>query len=328
MIITFGQARKIVAQFAGKSGKCAESEDARLFTLDVIQRLLFTGANGADRKWSFHLCNGVFTAPNDLEIPLKVKIDGYPDHVWSRWYEFSDALAADCQSREFKSGFIEEPNQYFTVYDLPATGARIVALPIAEEDADVRITIQGFTAAGQDIYTECDGQTIHGIQLAIQRNPPKRSSIDMARISGIEKSITKDYVRLYWQKLNDAGTKIIAQGFLTEIAPSETHPSLRRFKVPGARCDCPVKVTVLGKVKMMDYRHDNDIIPITNLGSLRQMAQYMQAQMNLPMDANGVRILKADMKESVDDENEYNRTGDDPINFTFETSPGANGNLQ
>ena len=76
MIITFGEAKKELAKYAGKAGKCRDDDSVGLFVKEVIQQLLFRGANGNLRKWEFTTQSGMFTAPPDLELPLKIKIDG------------------------------------------------------------------------------------------------------------------------------------------------------------------------------------------------------------------------------------------------------------
>ena len=324
MIITLGQARNAIAEYAGKSGKCADSEDVRLFVLEVMQRLLHRGAHGNLRKWVFCLSNACFSAPLDMEVPLKVKIDGYPDTVWSKWYEFYDVHNADLSCDEFKTGLSEEVNDYYTIYDLPAAGARIAVVPLETEADDAYITIQGIDGNGRDVFTTCNGCRIHGERLLISRETPVFSRTRFTKITGVEKSITCNYVRLYWQEI--AAGQIAGRGLLAEYKPTDVHPSYRRFHVPNAKWDCAVKVTVLGRVKVIEYRHDNDILPITNFAALRKMAQLMQAEQNEKI--NLANYHERGIDKTIEDENEYNRSGQDPFDFVFATSPGAIENLQ
>lgn len=324
MIITLGQARSAIAEYAGKSGKCADTEDVRLFVLEVIQRLLHRGAHGNLRKWVFCLSNGCFSAPPDLEVPIKVKIDGYPEMVWSKWYEFYDVHSGDLTCEEFKSGISEEVNDYYTIYDIPVAGARIAAVPLESESENAYIIIQGLDSNGKDVFTTCNGCRIHGERLKISREEPVFSRTSFSKITGIEKSITCNYVRLYWQEI--AAGQIAGRGLLAEYKPTDTHPSYRRFHVPNARYDCPVKVTVLGRVKNVDYRHNNDVLPVTSLAALRKMGQLMQAEQNEKIDVAAYH--DRGMDRTIEDENEYHRTGQDPFDFVWATSPGSIENLQ
>ena len=324
MIITLCHARNTIAEYAGKAGKCADSEDARLFVLEAVQRLLHRGAHGNLRKWVFCLSNGCFTAPADMEVPIKVKIDGYPERVWSKWYEFYDVHNADFSSTDFKSGLIEEVNVYFTAYDIPVSGARVAAIPLESEAASAYIVVQGEDVLGRDVYTMCDGCRIHGEKLLISREEPVFSRTAFSKITGIEKTPTCNYVRLYWQEV--VANQVAGRGFLAEYKPAETHPSFRRFRVPAAASNCSVKVTVLGRVRDIDYRHNNDVLPITSLAGLRKMAQLMQAEQNEKIDVAAYHEQSID--KAIENENEYHKTGDDPFDFIFETSPGAIENLQ
>jgi len=324
VIITLGQARKVVAEYTGKKGKCATSEDVRLFVTEIVQRLLHKGANGNLRKWCFCLCNGCFTAPLDMEIPLRVKIDGYPNQVWSKWYEFYDLHAADACDKNFKSGISEEVNTYPTVYDLPIGGARVAPIPLQEENEDAYIIIQGTDVNGREVFTTEGRQHIHGEKLRISRSNPVFSKTVFTKISAVEKSKTCNHVRLYWQ--THEGDRILNRGMLSEYRPTDLNPSYRRFKVAGARCDCCVKVEVIGRIRVLDFYHENDVLPVTSIGALRSMAMMIQSERTNSM--NEANFHNAKVGQILEDENEYQKTGQDPLDFVFFKSPGANENLQ
>jgi hypothetical protein len=324
MIITLGQAKEFLAEYAGKKGKCAPSETTRLFVMEVVQQLLHRGANGNLRKWCFHLCDGCFTAPSDMEVPLRVKIDGYPNQVWSKWYEFYDVHSVECESKSFKPGLYEEPNTFFTIYDLPTTGARIAPIPLEEEGEDAYIIIQGEDVNGRDVFTYSNGVHIHGEKLPISREKPVFSRTVFSKITGIEKSRTCNHVRLYWQ--THEGDRVLSRGLLSEYRPNDLNPSYKRFRVPEARCDCCVKVEVIGRVKLLDSYHDNDVLPITNIGAMRSMAMTIQSERtNNIQEAN---FHNSRVGQAIEDENQYHKTGQDPFDFILFNSPGGNENLQ
>lgn len=322
MIITLGQARSQLSQFAGKAGKCPDSEAVRLLVMEVVQLLLHRGAHGTLRKWEFCLCNGCLTAPPDLEVPIKVKIDGLPEKVWSYWYEFFDVHNADLNDKSFQGGLIEEVNTYYTIYDLPTCGARIAAVPLADEPTESTITIQGEDEHGRDVFTTIEGQSIHGERIKINRQNPVFTKTTFKKITSIEKTLTKNPVRLYWQIYDKENQKNVARGLLGEYRSTDTHPRFRRFRVPQARTDCCVKVTVLGRVRMLDSYHDNDILPVTSITALRKMAQSIQADGNDKLDVANAHSVMAE--KILEDENQYYRTGQEPFDFAWEGSPGSN----
>lgn len=115
-------ARKTLAPYASKGGKCWDSEDTRLFVMEVIQRLLYKGAGTSLRKWCFCAVGGCITLPEDLDTILKFKVNGRIDSVWSKWYEFSDINSEEDCGHGWSSGVSQETNEFFTVYDLPKGG--------------------------------------------------------------------------------------------------------------------------------------------------------------------------------------------------------------
>lgn len=324
MIITLGQARIAVSRYAGKSGKCPESEDVRLFVHEIVQRLLHRGAHGNMRKWCFHAYNGCFTAPNDMEVPLKFKIDGYPEAVWSKWYEFFDVFSSDLCDLSYQPGLYEEVNPYFTAYDIPYPSAYVAVVPLDTEQSKY-ITIQGVDINGKEIFTTFNGRQIHGERLLISRENPTFTTRSFAKITGIEKDRTCNYVRLYWQTYNLDAKQVTGRGLLAEYRPTDTHPSYRRFRVPGIQNSC-AKITILGRVKdMTDFYHDNDILPITSLGALTKMAQLIQAEGNDNIQV--ATFHENTIDNIIENENQYYETGYEPFDFFFPMSPGANENL-
>ena len=321
MVITLEKARKAIARYAGKNGKCADSDDVREFVKEVVQRMLHKGANGSLRKWCFHTCNGCFTAPTDMATPLKVRIDDKPACVWSRWYEFNSCNESEC-GQDFCTGLLEQPDRYSTIYDLPACGAYISAVPFCSEDEDAHIIIQGIDMHDREVFVEHMGQEVHGEHLTICKEKPTRSRTKFKKITAVQKSKTRHYVRLYWYDPENQN-----QGLLAEYRPTETNPCYRRFRVPGVDRNCCTKVTVLGRAKLLDCYHDNDVLPITSISALKTVARQIQGEDN-DADINQIRYNKELAEELIEDENQYERTGDDPFDFYCPLSAGSLCNMQ
>lgn len=337
MVITLGQARNLIADYSGKAGKCPDSDAVREFVKEVVQRLLHRGAHGNLRKWCFHTCRGCFTAPPDMEVALKVKIDGYPSSVWSKWYEFqscnqfdvsssrgannSGGVSAGHSNSGFCTGLQEMVDRYPTVYDMPECGGRVSAIPFCEEDEDAHIIVQGLDMHGRDVFTEHHGERIHGERLTINKRKKTYSKTKFSKITAVQKTQTNHYVRLYW--FNPENKE---QGLLSEYRPTDTDPCFRRFRVPGVDPHCCTKITVLGRVKLLDCYHDNDVLPVTSIPALKKMAQLIQSEEN-DQDVGMQRHKKDLSDELIEDENQYQRTGDESFEFECEVSPGNLCNL-
>lgn len=325
-MITFGEAKTFLAKYAGKAGSCRDDAIVDLFVKSVVQELLNRGANGNVRKWVFYTQNGMVTLPPDLQIPTHIRIDGpygsggAPGQVYDKFYEFyEDATLTNCNPWE--AGAVEEVNNYFTQYDMPLCGARILAIPRCQEDADAKLVILGLDKSKKEVWMpKQSGGKDKGEELSICKDEPKYTVQDFVQITGIEKPVTKDYVRLYWY-VPDTGKK----GLLAELRPNETRPVFRRARILGVDCNTCSKVTVLGRVRFYDNYVDSDIIPITSLRALKLMAQTLQAEDNDNIQVASYKGARVD--NVIDSENKYNRTPQATVNFEPTTSPGSIKNL-
>lgn len=317
MIITFQEAKLAIAQYAGKAGRCPEEAEVDLFVKEVIEELLRRGASGSTRKWVFKAENGRFTAPPDLELPISIHVGAEVGFSFDKWYEFYDHnTLADCTPCE--QGIVEEPNEYFTVYDIPKGGARILAVPRCNESEDAHFVIQGQDENRDEIFMPDRGDRFKGEKLRINKDNPRFTQKTFTRITGITKTKTNHYVRLFWYRPEDGKS-----GFLGEYRPNETKPSLRRFRIVGfdRNCDRCFLVTILGRVRLLEDIHPNDVIPITNMRALKLTAQQIQSEDN--SDIQTAQYRNQRVAQTIEEENQYKRTPSAPINFSDATSPGS-----
>lgn len=324
MIINFGDAKKVLARYAGKAGSCRDDSPVDLFVKSVIQELLNRGANGNVRKWQFYTQNGTITLPQDLLLPIKVRVDGecggQPGNVYDKFYEFyEEASLAD--GVPWEKGAVEEPNTFFTQYDLPPQGARVLAVPRCKEDCNAHFMIYGTDVEFKDVWMpKASGGKGKGEYLSIIYEHSKFTAATFTSFTSIEKTVTKDYVRLCWY-IPDTDQK----GLLADFRPNETRPSFRRAKILGIDCDKVSKVTVLGRVRFYDNYADSDIIPITSLRALKLMAQTLQAEDNDNIQVASYKGQR--VTDVIDNENKYNRAPQASVNFEPETSPGSIKNI-
>lgn len=330
MDITLKIARLAVAKFVDKSGLDPDDDRVRVRVLELVERMLQMGASGNLRKWCFHVCCSCFTAPPELEVPLKATIEGYPERVWSKWYEFFDASKheiGNLSQHPFSiparvAGIHEEPDEYYTIYEIPKTGARIAAVAFdAADDGEASLIVQGEDIDGNQIYTTHKGQHQHGEFLTAKRERPTYSTKVFTKITGIQKTRSANYIRLYW--FNPTTNEM---GILGQYRPDETLPSYRRFRVVGLGCDKCAKVSIIGRLRILDHYHDNDILPVTNLTALRELAMSEQDSENGKIQDSAFRWKKAG--SIIENENEYRKTGQESgWDIGWETSPANMENL-
>lgn len=111
-MIKYGTAKEILSKYLGIGGRCPTAEGVDLFVKQVLQYLIYNGVYGNERKFIFHAERGCFTLPRELEVPLKIRIDGAIGSVWNRWFEYhsgNDFIDSECLAND---SILEEPNQY------------------------------------------------------------------------------------------------------------------------------------------------------------------------------------------------------------------------
>lgn len=272
-MIKYKTAKSVLAQYAASGGLCDTAPPVDLFVRKVLEYLLISGAYGNERKFCFHACDGCFTLPRELEVPLKIKIDGRVGSVWNRWFEYHSGndIEDPCLSAD---AFYEEPNYYPTVYDPQPCGQYIAILAHCNESTDSYVVVKGEDATGRPIVTVHNGEQIIGERLTPIKDKTVRTTAKFAKVTEISKSKTNGYITLY--ALYD---DCLLRSFLADYAPYEESPAYRRVQI---RSKCPpiCKITVLGRIRLKEYYADDDIIPFDNLLALQVAGQTINNMTN------------------------------------------------
>lgn len=317
MRITFGEARKILAQYAGRGGKCPDTDEVARFVLQVLDYLLITDTSGNERKFCFQAQHGCFTAPPELETPVKVRIDGKVGTVWNRWYEWYGTHELD-KCIPAASALLEDPNYYPTVYDIPSCGAYVVAVATCAEAEDAHIIIQGQDTSGRDVHTVHKGEPISGEYLSLAKHSPKRTHVRFGKITGIIKSKTNGYVQLFGLQ-NTAATEL--KNFLGDYSPLEEKPSYRRFRLTSPDCGSCVQVSLIGRIRLKSAYADSDYIPFESQYILSLAGQSVNKQYNDQVDVAKAKDLM--MQDLIERENSYKKPqAGTPVEVFVPTSPG------
>lgn len=281
MTLTFGQAKQILAQYQGKGGKLPTAEHLDQFVIKVLQYLLITGSPDAERVFEINAVNGVFTAPYELETPLKAKINGRVGNMLSKWFEFrsvGDFHQGDCYDR---NTIIEQANTYYTAYDVPSCGSYVGILGTATESPDAHIIIQGDDCTGRPVFTNHKGAEIAGEYLSIKKGEVHWSNVRFGKITGVVKTKTVGYTPLYWS--TDLTSSI--RGMLADYSPVEEIPSYRRYRLSTNSCPIHARLHILGRTRIKLHYADNDRIPFDNLYTIEVAGQQVNSQYNKELDA-------------------------------------------
>ncbi len=273
-MITYGTAKKLIAKYAGTAGKCPDDESVDIFVKLVLQYLLLNGTHGNERKFHFYAERGVVTLPVELEVPLKIKIEGAVGSVWNRWFEYhsGNLLDEECLPSD---AILEDPNRYPTVYDISAPVAFPAVLAACIESPDSYVIVKGLGVDGKDVYTTIDGERVPGVRLRLTKDKIHKSPIAFTKITEVYKTVTKGYVTLVG--VNDDGS---ARKYLASYGPFETTPAYRRVRCVIQNCPAVVRVSVLGRIRLKDHYDDTDLIPFDNLYLLQTAAQTVNSMYN------------------------------------------------
>lgn len=319
MPITYLEAKRTLAKYIGTGGKCDNSKDVDLFCKKVFQYLLISGEHGNLRKFCFTAQKGCFTAPYELDVPLKVKVEDRVGTVWNKWFEwYNYGEMEGCVPAS--NSIIEEPNPVCTAYELPNKFCRIAALATAAEAPDAYVIISGKDPAGREIITWDQGERIFGEKIRFEAGKFHYTQVVFGEITGIKKSITNGYVQLFWYR-----PELNLKGFLSDYSPFEETPEYRRFKLTSY-CEGCIRVSIIGRIRLKDRYGDNEKIPFENLLALELAGQMINKNYN--DDPQMAQAKGALLDNVIERENTHKKsqTGS-PIDVFYPLSAGSVKNI-
>lgn len=316
-MLTWWEAKSILAKYYGRAGTCATDPRLDLFVREVLQHMLFKGQYGNLRKFCFCAHLGCFTVPYELEVPLKLKINDRVGTSFDRWFEFHSTAHFDEQCIPAALGLREDPNYYPTVYPLPAGGARIGVNATVQEKPGAFVIVKGKDPTGREIVTSHNGQQVVGEVLEPCYGQIIYTNATFGEVTEVIKSPTIGYLNLLW--INLVTNK---KGFLADYSPLEEKPSYRRYVITSPCCQEPVKVSVLGRIRLKPAYTNSDLIPFESIHSINLAGQEVQHQLN-----NAPDLAKAkgeSLTQEIEDENSYKRDQvGSPIEVYHPLSGGA-----
>lgn len=323
MSVTYLEAKKVLSQYQGRGGLCPTNEEIDLFVRQVLEYLLLSGSYGNIRKFTFNANKGCITVPYELEVPLKVKIDGEVGSSWDKWFEWHIIKELDEGCVPASEALFEDPNYYCTVYDLPEYGSRVGIIGTCCEADDANVIVQGQDTSGREIFTVHDGKQISGEYLRIRRGELRYTTRTFKKITGVTKSKTNGYVQLLWVVPGDSYD---AHGFLADYSPVETKPSYRRYRLTSKYCGTWVRVSILGRIRLKPAYADNDYIPFDSLNALQLAGQIINSRYN--KDLNAAQAQEVMLQDIIAKENEYKRVQNgQPVEFYKALSAGCIRNI-
>lgn len=318
-MITFGQAKRILQPYCGTSGKAFTSPELNEFTLKVLQYLLITGSPGGEKLFEITAGPGFFTAPYELETPLKLLVNGRVGNAVDQWFMFRSRPNNCDRFIECGDLILENTNTFFTVFDAPSEFQ--IGVKGNQEEKCAHAIFAGSDITGREIYTQHKGVKISGEYLDITCGEIHWSNVFFNKITGVVKTPTNGYVTAYWRDRNGS------QGFLSDYSPGEEAPSYRRFKlnIPECQYGCS-KISIIGKTRLKPFYADTDRIPFDTTYNVEIAGQQVKAQTSDQLDT--AKAADSFLQELLERETSHKSLKNGkPIEVFYPTSGGTIKNI-
>ena len=176
---------------------------------------------------------------------------------------------------------------------LSGAGKPVRVYGFVTADTGKTITIKGYDTNNNWVRKEIgttgtyqDGETV-----TINGSGYVDTSVSFKSITSVSKDATQANVQLY--EVTDASTPTLVN--IANYEPSETIPNYRRSLIPslagGKKCDGDTdgktSVTVIAKLRFIDAVNDSDILLVSDLYAIKNMAIAIKLEENRDFGAAG-----------------------------------------
>jgi len=287
-LYTLANAREFLREFVN-AGSCDVAVlDARI---DEAQRRL---ANKPEvlhrlrRRVRFTVQNQTFSAPSCVERILRVDVCGTPGQVWSDFYEFLSSGPGDLDFQVPADGYskdVVDLGEFPTQFEPPGAYP-LMAFSTAVEDLAKTITIRGFDAAN-DLVRDAAGSPAVALEIGRWKDgvegsifgalaDQRQTAGSYREIAQVNKPITTGYVTLFAVDLVNRNLF-----FLSKMAPEETVPHYRRYRVTNqAATGDLASILALVQLRHVKAVLADDVLTIQNLDALKAMSMAITKENN------------------------------------------------
>ena len=294
MKVTLGTAK---ARIAKHLNLCPTDSRTVEYINEAQRRLLESGKwKGTYGKFTICATNGCITWPRQIETIETVAVNKQPGTVRNSWFEFQESGYGLMTNKDDIGVQILDRGEAPVHTDLTGAGTLLntgfnlrVFCPTAS-DVGKTITIHGYDSNGNWIRTiksgsgstavYQDGETF-SLSLGYET-----SSKVWKSITSVQKDVTEGSVYIY-ETTNDPSSADVFRE-IGVYEPTETIPSYRRSLIPslagGKKCDGDTDgkaaVTVIAKLRFIDAVDDSDILLVSDLYAIKNMAIAIKLEEN------------------------------------------------
>tara|TARA_Y100001938_G_scaffold89085_1_gene121982 strand:- start:18259 stop:19227 length:969 start_codon:yes stop_codon:yes gene_type:complete len=244
------------------------STDSRV--LDYIneaqQRLMYKGKwKGLTARYTLTSSSGTITWPRQLETIEAVAVSDYPAQIRNEWYEFLEAGVGIQDSEDSDDLTLIDRGEAASFSDIDGTDKKIKTYSTNDADSGKTMIYQGYDENGDWIRTVDGTETIDGekVTLGAVASPVTTTNF-FSILSAVIRDETKYNVLV--KEYTASNERLIA-----EYQPTETRPTYRRSLIAGLADNDTKSVVVVGKLRFIPAKNDNDWLYITYEAAIKLM---------------------------------------------------------
>ncbi len=284
MKVTLGTAKERIAKHLNL---CATDSRTTEYINEATRRLIESG------KWKntygkFTICatEGCIAWPRQIETIERVAVNEAVGVVRNQWFEFVETGYGLLDNKDNVGVQILDRGESPTQNDLSGAGKKDRVSSFPPTDAGTTITIQGYDSNNNWVRkpTNIDRTEWQDGETVTLNGDFVDTTTTFKSITGIQKDVTQGNVQLY--ELTDPATPTLVD--IATYEPNETLPSYRRSLIPSlagaggceSGTDKKVAVTVIAKLRFIDAVNDNDVLLISDLYAIKNMALAIKLEEN------------------------------------------------
>tara|TARA_B100001123_G_scaffold138946_1_gene161486 strand:- start:3052 stop:4062 length:1011 start_codon:yes stop_codon:yes gene_type:complete len=286
MKVTLGTAKTRVAKHLNL---CDTDSRVTGYINEAQRRLIESGKwKGTYGKFTLCATDGCIAWPRQIETIESVAVCENPGIVRNGWFEFVESGYGLLDNKDNVGYQLLDRGESPTHKGMSGDGKKVRVYAFLDADAGKTVTIQGRDSNNNWVRTVKSGSGADAVyqdgEVVTLVNGYVDTTTVFNNITGVLKDVTQGNVQLYELKDEAAPT-------LVDIAtyePDETLPSYRLSIIPSlggaAGCedgtDKKVPVTVIAKLRFIDAVNDTDVLMVSDLYSIKNMAIAIKLEEN------------------------------------------------
>ena len=291
MKVTLGEAKTRIAKHLSL---CATDSRAKDYINEAQRRLLESGKwKGTYGKFTLCVTSGCIAWPRQIETIESVAVNDNVGVVRNGWFEFLESGYGLLDNANNVGVQLLDRGESPIQTALSGAGKKIRGYGFVEADAGKKITIKGYDTTNNWVRTSKSGSGSSEIfqdgEIVTIANGYVDTTTSFKSITSVHKDVTQANVQLY--ELTDESTPTLVD--VANYQSDETLPAYRKSLIPslaglgGCEDGTDVKraVTVIAKLRFIPASNDEDVLMISDLYAVKNMAIAIKLEENRDFDA-------------------------------------------